>query len=301
MTQTHLSTRAWGALALLAIIWGGSFLAIRTALDEIGPITSVFYRTSIAATLLWIIILIKRDPIPKSPALWIGLGGMGLLNNVIPFCLMAWGQVYIETGLTSILNATTAVFGVLVAALFFADEQLTRRKTLGVVIGFCGVAVAIGPSNLISFDVNSTPQIAVIAGTFSYAFAGAWARLRLQGLSALHASTGMLTCSSLMMVPIMLWSEGIPDLSLSATTWAGVLYFAIVATAGAYLLYYKILAMAGSGNLLLVTLLIPPVAIVLGNAVRGETLQTTAYFGFAILALGLVLLDPRVKIPRRKI
>jgi drug/metabolite transporter (DMT)-like permease len=111
----------------------------------------------------------------------------------------------------------------------------------------------------------------------------------------------MLTCSSVVMIPIMLLSEGVPDLSLSPTTWAGVLYFAIIATAGAYLLYYKILAMAGSGNLLLVTLLIPPVAIFLGALVRGETLQTTAYFGFAILALGLALLDPRVKFPKRTV
>ncbi|MGH1413406.1 MAG: DMT family transporter [Pelagimonas sp.] len=298
MTQTQLTPYTWGALLLLAAIWGGSFLAIRTALDEIGPLTSVFYRTSIAAVFLWLVMLARHD-VPKiSSTLWIGFGGMGLLNNVIPFCLMAWGQLYIETGLTSILNASTAIFGVLVAALVFADEKLTLRKTLGVGVGFIGVVVAIGPSNLLTFDITSTAQFAVIAGTFSYALAGAWGRLRLGGLSALHASAGMLTASSIMMTPLMLIFEGVPSVDLAVSTWMGVLYFALIATAAAYLLYYKVLALAGAGNLLLVTLLIPPVAIVLGALVRGENLMPSAYLGFALLALGLAILDPRLT--RRK-
>lgn len=301
MTQTNLSARAWAALLLLALIWGGSFLAIRTALDEIGPITSVFYRTAIAAAVLWGVLGLKRDPMPKSPTLWIGFFGMGLLNNVIPFCLMAWGQLYIDTGLTSILNASTAIFGVLVAALFFADERLTPRKTLGVCIGFCGVVIAVGPENLMTFDLNSLPQLAVIAGTLSYALAGSWARMRLRGLSPLHASTGMLTCSAIVMLPLMLVGEGLPPLALTATTWLGIFYFAVVATACAYLLYYKVLALAGAGNLLLVTLIIPPIAITLGALVRGETLTPAAYIGFGVLALGLAILDPRIKFPQRKV
>ncbi len=280
-------------MLLLALIWGGSFLAIRTALDEIGPLTSVFFRTSIAALFLGLILLWKKETIALSPRLWLSFGVMGLLNNVIPFSLMAWGQLYIETGLTSILNATTAIFGVLVAALVFADERLTVRKTAGVTLGFLGVIVAIGPSNLLSIDLNSAAQLAVIAGTLSYAFAGAWAKLRLQGLSPLQASTGMLTSSSLLMLPLMLVLEGKPSISMQPETWMGILYYALIATALAYLLYYKVLALAGAGNLLLVTLIIPPIAIVLGAFVRGEALSANAYWGFALLTLGLLIIDPR--------
>lgn len=303
MTQTSLSPRAWIELILLSLIWGGSFLAIRTALDEIGPLTSVLFRTGIAAAVLWPLILLRGIPLPKGRRVWIGLFGMGLLNNVIPFSLMAWGQLHIPTGLTSILNATTAIFGVVVAAMVFADERLTRRKALGVGLGFAGVVTAIGPSALLTLDLTSAAQLAVIAGTFSYACAGAWARIRLGGLAPLAAAAGMLTCSTLVMLPLTLMTEGVPSLALTPATWAAIFYFALVATALAYLLYYRVLAMAGSGNLMLVTLLIPPTAIFLGAVVRGEDLHGSAYAGLALLALGLSVLDGRVyrRLSRRKL
>ncbi|ASP21959.1 putative DMT superfamily transporter inner membrane protein [Antarctobacter heliothermus] len=294
MTQTSLSPRAWIELILLSLIWGGSFLAIRTALDEIGPLTSVLFRTGIAAAVLWPLILLRGIPLPKGRRVWISLFAMGLLNNAIPFSLMAWGQLHIPTGLTSILNATTAIFGVVVAAMVFADERLTPRKALGVGLGFAGVVTAIGPSALLTLDLTSTAQLAVIAGTLSYACAGAWARVRLGGLAPLSAAAGMLTCSTVIMLPVTLLAEGAPSLALAPATWVGILYYALIATALAYLLYYRVLAMAGSGNLLLVTLLIPPTAIFLGAMVRGEELHSGAYAGLALLALGLSVLDGRL-------
>ncbi|ETA51603.1 DMT family transporter [Ponticoccus alexandrii] len=290
MTSPTLSARAWAQLALLGLIWGGSFLAIRTALDEIPPLTSVLFRTAIAAAILWPIVLLRGLPLPRSPRPLIGLLVMGLLNNVIPFSLMAWGQMYIPTGLTSILNANSAVFGVLVAALLLADERLTLRKTAGVLLGFAGVVIAIGPTQLLALDLTSLAQLAVVAGTLSYAFAGVWARKRLGGLPPLVSAAGMLTASSLIMLPLVLVMDGPPRLALSAVTWGAIAYYAAVATALAYLLYYRVLAVAGSGNVMLVTLLIPPVAITLGALVRDETLAPTAYLGFALLAAGLTVL-----------
>ncbi|WGW02664.1 DMT family transporter [Tropicibacter oceani] len=293
MTQTSLSPRAWAELFLLGLIWGGAFLAIRTALDEIGPLTSVLLRCGLAALLLWAFVLVRGHSLPRGAAIWGSLLVMGVLNNVIPFSLMAWGQLHIPSGLTSILNATTAIFGVLVAAAVFADERLSARKLVGVGLGFGGVLLAIGPAALLSFNITSTAQLAVIAGTFSYACAGAWARKRLSPLPPVVAAVGMLTCSTLVMIPLALTLEGVPNLALAPATWAGILYYAVIATALAYLLYYRVLAMAGAGNLMLVTLLIPPVAIVLGALVRNEALAPQAYGGFALLALGLVVLDGR--------
>ncbi len=223
------------------------------------------------------------------------------MNNLLPFSLLNWSQLYIESGLTSIFNATTAVFGVLVAAIFFADERLTARKSLGVGLGFAGgVVVTIGISNLASFDPRSLAQLAAIAATLSYALAGGvWARKRLAHLSPPQvAAMGMLTASAVIILPAAWIIEGpIPPIALSGgATWAGgVAYMAVIATAGAYLLYYRILAMAGSGNLMLVTLLIPPVAIGLGGAwQRGENLSPNAFAGLALLALGLIVLDGRI-------
>jgi len=292
--QTTLSGRAWAELMLLGLIWGASFLSIRVALDEVGFLTSVAHRTFWAMLVLWAVVLATRLPLPRSPGIWGAFMVMGLLNNMIPFGLMAWGQLHVESGLTSILNAATAIFGVIAAALFFADERMTLRKGVGVALGFAGVATAIGLENFRDFDIRSLAQLAILAGTVSYALAGVWAKKTLGGLPPQVAAAGMLTGSSLISVPLAFAVEGAPSLVLQPDTYLAIGYYAIIATAGAYLLYYRVLAMAGSGNLMLVTLLIPPVAITLGAWVRDEALNPNAYLGFALLALGLLILDGRV-------
>ena len=291
--QKTISARAWVSLFALGTIWGLSFVSIRIALDEVGHLTSVAHRTFWAMLLLWCVVLVMRRPIPQSLSVWGAFFVMGLLNNVIPFSLMAWGQLHIESGLTSILNAATAIFGVLIAAIAFADERLTLRKGLGVVIGFLGVATAIGLENLRSFDIRSLAQIAVIGGTLSYALAGTWARKTLSGLSPPVAAAGMLTGSTVITLPVALMIEGPITLDLQPQTVFAIGYYSLVATAGAYLLYYQVLAMAGSGNLMLVTLLVVPIAIVAGAIILGETLTPNAYVGFAVLAAGLIILNGR--------
>ncbi|MEW2914524.1 DMT family transporter [Leisingera sp. JC11] len=298
--QKTISPRAWAELILLGVIWGGSFLSIRIALDEIPVVTLVLHRCGWAALFLWAVVLLMRLPVPKEPRIWGAFLVMGLLNNVIPFGLMAWGQLHIETGLTSILNAATAIFGVIVAALVFADERLTARKALGVGLGFLGVATAIGLEQFANFDIRSTAQLAVLAGTVSYAFASAWARLKLSGLAPQVAAAGMLTGSTLCLVPAALLIDGAPALALETGTWISIAYFSLIATAGAYLLYYRVLGLAGSGNLMLVTLIIPPVAIVLGAWVLGEALKPQAYAGFALLAAGLAVLNGKPSLRRKR-
>ena len=294
MTVDRIPVRAWIDLALLALLWGGSFLAIREALDEIGFLTSVAHRVTWASIMLWIIVAARRLAVPRSLRAWSAFFVMGCLNNVIPFTLMAWGQLSIESGLTAILNATSAIWAVLVAALFFADERLTMRRAIGVLIGFLGVSTAIGLQNLASLELRSLAQLAVIGGAISYAFAGCWARARLQDQSPLVAAAGMLTCSTLVMLPLSGALEGPLEFDLSLSTWAAIAYFALAATAAAYILYYRILAAAGAGNLLLVTLMIPPIAILLGSWARDEALTSGAYLGFALLGAGLLVLDGRI-------
>lgn len=289
--QKSLSPRAWIELALLGLIWGGSFLSIRVALNEIPVVTSVLHRTLWAMLALWVVVAVMRLPVPRNLRTWGGFLVMGLLNNVIPFALMAWGQLHIETGLTSILNAATAIFGVIIAALVFADERLTWRKGLGVTLGFIGVATAIGLEQFRNFDLRSGAQLAVLAGTVSYACASSWARARLGHLSPQVAAAGMLTCSTLVLLPAAVLIDGPLRFDLMPQTWTAIGYYALIATAGAYLLYYRVLAAAGSGNLMLVTLLIPPVAITLGALVLDEALTARAFWGFGLLALGLMILN----------
>ena len=295
--QKSLSARAWAELLLLALIWGGSFLSIRIALDQVGVLTSVAFRVGGAAAVLWAYVAWRRLPVPRAARRWAAFLAMGLLNNVIPFTLITWGELHIPSGLASILNAATAIFGVVVAALVFADERLGLRRALGVATGFLGVATAVGLSALARFDLTSLGQLAVLGAATSYAVSAAFARAALKGLAPQVAAAGMLTGSTLILIPAALATEGVPSFAYAPATWGALVYLAVLASAGAYLLYYRVLAMAGAGNLSLVTLLVAPVAILLGRIVLGETLPPHALAGFALLALGLVIVDGRL-IPR---
>jgi drug/metabolite transporter (DMT)-like permease len=289
-----MSTRAWAELMLLSLIWGGVFFALAIALREIGPVTAVLHRVGWAAVLLWLVAWARGLRAPHGVRIWAAFLVMGCLNNVIPFTLMAWGQLQIGTGLTAIFNAMTAVFAALVASACFADERLTARRFGGAVLGFAGVVVIKGPERLLAFDPQALGSYAVLLGAFSYALAGAWAKRHLGGQPPVVAAAGMLTGSTLVMAPLALALEGVPALALPAPAWAAIGYYAVVATAGAYLLYYRVLAMAGAGNLLLCTLIIPPVALVLGVAFLGEVLEPRAAAGFALIAAGLAVIDGRL-------
>lgn len=292
--QMSVSPRAWAGLALLALIWGGSFLTIRMALDEVPVLTVVAFRVGGAALALWLVVLARRMPLPRGPRPWIGIAGMGLLNNVVPFTLITWGQQHIPSGLASILNAATAIFGVLIAALVFADERLTPRKLIGVVIGFLGVATALGLGNLASLDPGSLGQWAVLGAALSYGISGSWGRAFLKGVPPIVSAAAMLSASALVMVPLAVAVEGWPTFDYSLRAAGAMAYLALVASGVAYLLFYWVMGVAGAGNLSLVTLLVAPVAIVLGAVVLGESLHPRAYAGFALLAVGLLILDGRV-------
>lgn len=289
-----MSARTWAELALLAGIWGFSFLSMHVALHEIGPLTIVAHRTAWAMLILWVWVILRGFSLPRGRSVWAAFFVMGLLNNVIPFSLIAWGQQGIETGLAAILNASTAIWGVLLAALLLPDERLTWARGIGVTIGFLGVITAIGTDVLHSFDLRSLSQLAIIGAAISYGLAGVWARRKLRGLRPEVAAAGMLLCSCLVAVPAAQLVEGPIRFDLAQQTWIALGYVSILATAGAYLLYYRVLAAAGSGNLLLTTLLVAPVAILAGTLILGEALPGRAYLGFALLVIGLAVLDGRI-------
>ncbi len=298
-----LAPAVWIMLWTLAVIWGGSFLSNRVALEEAGVLTTVAFRVAGGALFLWAYVLWRRLPVPHAPRDLAGYAVLGILNNVVPFSLIVWGQQHIPSGLASIFNATTAVFTVCLAAVFLPDERLTLRKAAGVLLGLAGVATAIGAGALRQLDLTSLGQLAVLGAAASYAVSGIIARYITRGLRPEVAAAGMLGVSSLVMVPAAIWTEGAPRLSYAWPTWAALMWLAFVSSAIAYILFYKVLARAGAGNLSLVTLMIVPVAIALGAIVYGEALAPRAWAGFGLLALGLLVLDGRLppkslKIPR---
>ncbi|NBR89218.1 MAG: DMT family transporter [Rhodobacteraceae bacterium] len=222
--QKSIPPLAWAGIGLLGLIWGGSFLSNALLLRELGVLTTVAERVTLAALALWVYVFAARLPVPRSLIAWRDFTIMGVLNVALPFSLIVWAQQFVASGLASIINAGTAIFGVLIAAIVFADERLTTRKATGVLLGFTGVATAIGLEALLAFDLSSKGQIALIGATISYGFGGAFARARLTGFKPEVAAAGMLTGSAALMVPYALIAEGAPPLAMSLTTWAALAY-----------------------------------------------------------------------------
>ncbi|MCB1355896.1 MAG: DMT family transporter [Maritimibacter sp.] len=294
MTQVSIPTRAWVMLVLLSLMWGSSFLTTTVLVHTMAPLHVVTHRVLWAAVALWIYVGLRRLPVPRDPGTWGALFIMGAGANALPFILQAYAQTTIESGLAGILNASTAIFGPLVAALVLADERLTRRKALGVALGFAGVATVFGFEVLKGFDLRSAAQLAMIVSTFCYASTSVFARLKLGHLSPEMAATGMLTGASLIMLPLSWVVSGPLPVVLPWQILGALAIYGLVITALAYLLFYRIIRLAGAGNTTLVTLLVVPVAVSLGAVVRHETLPPSAFAGFALIAMGLVVLDGRL-------
>lgn len=281
-------------LAGLAIVWGGSFFFAEIALRELPPLAIALHRVFWAVPALLMVVLILGIKIPVSPCVWLCYLVMGALNNAIPFSLIFWGQTNIGSGLASILNSTTAFFGVIVAGIFLADERLKMCKIAGALFGVSGVAVIMGPGALFNFNLSNLAQLAVLGAALSYALAGVWGKKYLAGYSPIMNAFGMLVGSTTLMIPVVVITDGIPVFTLSAQVWASLFALAILSTALAYLLYFNILARAGSANLMLVTLLIPPVAVSLGVAFLGENMGYEEWTGFVLIAIGLIITDGRL-------
>jgi drug/metabolite transporter (DMT)-like permease len=221
---------------------------------------------------------------------------LALLNNAIPFTLFGWGQTHIASGLASILNATTPIWGVVVAHLFTRDERMTPRKIAGVLLGFGGVATMLGPTLLANVGTDALAQLACVTASLSYALAAVWARrFRRMGLSPISVTTGQLTAGALMMLPLALfidqpWTQPFPPLVAIGSITA----LALLCTAFGYVLYFRLIDRAGATNALLVTLLVPPVAILLGALFLSEQLAVQDFLGLGLIALGLAAIDGRL-------
>ncbi|MEE3118113.1 MAG: DMT family transporter [Pseudomonadota bacterium] len=294
-----MGVREWTLLLGLSILWGGSFFFVGVAVQELPPLTIVALRVGLAAVGLWVIALVLGLKPPRSPRVWLAFLCMGTINNVIPFSLIVWGQTQIASGLASILNATTPLFTVVVATCLLSDERATPLKLVGVITGFCGVVVMIGlPAS--AQPAPWLPQLAILAAALSYAFGGVYGRrFKSLGVHPILTAAGQVTASGLIMLPLAFWLEGAGALAAAGPgTWGAILGLALFSTSLAYIIYFRLLATAGATNLLLVTLLVPASAILLGVLFLNEALSVTQFAGLGLIALGLSAIDGRLW-PRR--
>lgn len=286
----------WGMLIALSLVWGGSFFFNEIAVRQLPVFTVVVCRVALAALILLAALRLSSQHLPRGRTVWAAFFGMGLLNNVIPFSLIVAGQQQVASGVASILNASTPLFGVILAHLLTTDEKLTPARLAGVVAGFLGVAVMIGPDAARGLGGSLGAQLMILAGALSYAFAGIFGRrFKAMGVTPMATATGQVIASSVILLPMVLvvdrpWTLPMPGWDVIAA----LIGVAAISTAFAYLLYFRLLASAGATNLLLVTFLIPVSAILLGVMFLSEVLLPRHLAGMALIGLGLSLIDGRL-------
>ena len=284
-------------MGVLAILWGVSFFFSKVALAELPPFTLVLGRFGIAALALLLAARVGGHRLPRSPRVWAGFFVLGALNSFIPFGLIAWGQVQLTSGLASILNATTPLFTALVAHAW-GDERLTSNRVVGVLVGLAGVCVLIGPGALGHLGAHTLAELAILGAAVSYAFAGTYGR-RFRAMPPVVAVAGMMTTAALMALPVALMVDRPWTLDVSARTWGALLGLALLSTALGFVIYFRVLAAAGATNVMLVTLLMPIVALLLGALILGEAVAGTALVGMALVFAGLLAIDGRLLRARR--
>ena len=288
-----MDVQDWGLLILLSILWGGAYFFAGVAVRELPPLTVVLVRVSLAAITLLPFFWFTGHHLPKTASDWLPFFGMGLFNNVIPFGLIFAGQTQITVGLSSIINAMTPLFTVLVMA-GFQQERLTANRVIGVLLGVLGVAVLRGIDGPV--DASQTLGIILCLGAaLSYGFAALWGRKFLVGVPPMKSATCQLMCSTLIMLVIVSlidqpWKLDFPSLNVVGA----MVMLAVFGTAVAYIIFFKILVRAGPSNVMLVTLLIPVTALILGSVFLSETIQLKEIAGALIIGAGLVFIDGRL-------
>ncbi len=292
-----MSGREWSLLLLLALVWTGAFTFAEVLLEEVGPVTVGALRLVIGGIALHIYLLVTGRSLPRSWKLWSAFFVMGLCNNALPFSLIPLGQVYLASGVAAIVNAMTPALTVIVAHCWYLGgsahgERASLAKSIGAFVGFLGVGILMAPSLQGSATAPAFAYVMILLASLGYAFTAVYGR-RFQGLDPMVAATGMVTCSALTLLPIALVFEPMPG-SVSDDFIFAALFMGLLSTALAYRLYFVLLRDAGSLNTMLVTIILPPMVIVVGWLFLDEHLSAYHLLGMVIIFVGLAIIDGRV-------
>jgi drug/metabolite transporter (DMT)-like permease len=291
-----MSAADWGIIMLLSLLWGGAFFMIELGLRGFPPNTLVFLRMALAVPPMLLILRLFGHRLPSDFKSWKQLFVLGAINAALPFILFFWGQTRIESGLASVLNATTPLWGVVTAHFLTSDEKATPARVVGVLLGLAGIIVMVGAEALGGISGSVLAQLACLAATLLYALAAVYGRTLSQStMTPLVVATGQVVTAAMFMFPVMLIVDQ-PWLLPAAgwDAWAGAIGLAIPSTAIAYFFYFRLIDRAGASNAMLVAFIMPVIAIILGVAALGETVEPKEIAGAALIALGLLAIDGRL-------
>ncbi|WP_372884912.1 DMT family transporter [Shimia sp.] len=286
--------RNWLKLVCLGLIWGASFMAVSVALRDFGPLTIVALRVTMAASSLLVILRLLGVALPdprksQGRLVWGFAILMGLFSNAMPFTLLSWGQTYVASGFAGVCMAAVPLFVLPMAHLLVPGEHLTLRRSLGFAIGFVGVLVLIGLDafDALGSDFESLARLACLGAALCYATGSIVTRL-CPDTNMLALSAAAMLCAALMIVPIALWNEGLPQRA-SALSVAAILYLGVLPTAVAQVLVIQVIRDAGPSFMSLVNYQVPVWSAVIGAAILGEPLPPSLWLALVLILSGLGL------------
>ena len=289
-----MELRSWSLILILGFLWGSSFLFVELLLEALTPFSIVYLRVLIASLIFLVFLIIIRPRFQLTKGVILSLFVMAILNNILPFLLIAIGQQSTTGSLASILNANTSLLTILLASILIPSEKLSINRLVGVVVGVLGVTIAVGVESLFDFYDGRSGKYLILAATVSYAFAGIWGRIKLRHVPPIISAAGMLIMSTVVMTPFAFFYRSEEIMSLSLNIFVLATAFALLCSVAAYFIYFKILEGTGAGNLLLCTIIIPPSAIILNAIFLGEAISYTELFGLLLIVFGLLILDGRI-------
>ena len=282
-------------LGLLATIWGSSFLLIKFAIEGVSPAQLVLGRLFAGAAVLLVIVTVSGGALPRDRAVWGHLLVMAVVANIVPFFLFGWGELRVTSGMAGILNGTTPLFTLLAALLALREERLSPPRVGGLLLGFAGVVVVVGPWNG-DGDANAlSGQIACLAAAACYGFAFVYARrfLSHRQLPPLSLSAAQLSTATVVLALSWPLTMRTP-MALTPQVVASVLVLGAVGTGLAYLLFYRLINDVGATTASLVTYLIPVVAVFLGVLVQSDPLTWNIFVGAGIVVIAAAIAEGRI-------
>ncbi|HEY4636057.1 MAG TPA: EamA family transporter [Rhodospirillales bacterium] len=284
--------RQFGWLFLLSLIWSSSFMTIKVGVGSIPPVTLAACRVVVAAVVLYGFVRMQGAALPRGTRFWTYCVLIGVIGNGLPFTLINWGEEHVDSGLAAILMSIMPLATVVLAHFFADGEHMTRAKLAGVVIGFCGVVILVGPEALKGLGGDAWRQLAVAAGAFSYGVAMILAR-NMPPAPLIARSAAVMIVASVIMAPLALAIDAPWRLRPDDAAIAAALYLGLFPTAFATIIFFYLVQTAGPSMVALVNYLIPVLGVGWGAVVLDEQVTAEAVAALVVILAGIAIAQVR--------
>jgi drug/metabolite transporter (DMT)-like permease len=282
----------WLVFFALGFMWGSSYLFIKLAVDDFGTFTLVALRLVVGALLLWSVVRIAKQPLPRERRIYGHLLVMAVINITIPFLLITWAEQSVESSLAAILTSPVPLFAIVLSSVFLADEPMRVNGVVGLVVGFIGVVI-ITSRGLSGEGSSVTGELALLGAAFSYACGAVYSRRNVRGLPPMIPAVFQVTFAAIITGVIALLIEEPWTAQPDAEAIFSILWLGILGSGLAYLFVFRLFAAWGATRTTLVAYLIPVVGIVLGYLVLQEPVDARIILGTALVIAGVGLVNSR--------